>query len=90
MYNNVNKIVDVGEVELELERVLLERSDVHESLAKAESLAASFEQDKRKLMEDLKKVNNPYMFMINTFCTTYNTVYQILNFVVISIMLWCS
>lgn len=36
--------------------MLLERSDVHDSLAKAETQAANFEQDKWRLMEEVKKV----------------------------------
>lgn len=44
-------------MELELERVLLERSDVHEALSKAESLAAAFDHDKKRLLDDCRRVS---------------------------------
>lgn len=51
------KLFDTGEVELELERVLLERSDVHDSMAKAESATAALENDKKRLMDDVRRVS---------------------------------
>lgn len=53
--NNIHVIL-AGEVELELERVLLERSDVHESLSKTENLVASLEQDKKRMLDDARRV----------------------------------
>lgn len=44
-------------MELELERVLLERSDVHEALSKAESLAAAFDHDKKRLLDECRRVS---------------------------------
>lgn len=45
------------ENESELEKILGERADVHDSLMKKENVAATLELDKRKLLEDLKKVD---------------------------------
>ena len=45
-----------GELEIELEKVLMERSDFQETLLKTENLALSLEADKRHLQDDLKKV----------------------------------
>lgn len=41
---------------MELERILGERTNVHDSLMKKENIAANLESDKKKLLEDLKKV----------------------------------
>lgn len=45
-----------GDLELELERILLEKSDVQEILIKLEAMCSNHEQDKQKLQEELKKV----------------------------------
>lgn len=49
----VNKL---GDLELELERILLEKSDVQEILIKMETMCSNYEQDKQRLQEELKKV----------------------------------
>jgi len=41
---------------LELERILLEKSDVQEILIKMEAMCSNHEQDKHRLQEELKKV----------------------------------
>lgn len=41
---------------MELERILLEKSDVQEILMKVEAMCSNYEQDKQRLQEDLKKV----------------------------------
>jgi len=41
---------------LELERILLEKSDVQEILIKMEAMCSNHEQDKQRLQEELKKV----------------------------------
>lgn len=46
----------LGDVELELEHVLLEKSDIKEVLLKLESVCSNHEQDKQRLQEELKKV----------------------------------
>jgi predicted nuclease with TOPRIM domain len=48
--------VTTGELELELERVLLEKSDVQETLAKLETVGSSLEHDKKRLKDEIKKV----------------------------------
>lgn len=45
-----------GDLELELERVLLEKSDVQEVLMKLETVCSNHEQEKQRLQEELKKV----------------------------------
>lgn len=47
---------NLGDLELELERILLEKSDVQEILMKVEAMCSNYEQDKQRLQEDLKKV----------------------------------
>ncbi|XP_063909729.1 rootletin isoform X3 [Zophobas morio] len=47
-----------GEYEMELERILGERSNVHDSLMKKENIAANLESDKKKLLDDLKKLED--------------------------------
>ncbi|XP_014271469.1 rootletin isoform X1 [Halyomorpha halys] len=54
-----------GEVELELEQVLLEKSDMHESLAKAESLASQLEVEKKKLIEEIKRLQDEKAMLQN-------------------------
>lgn len=49
-------INNLGDLELELERILLEKSDVQEILIKLEAMCSNHEQDKQKLQEELKKV----------------------------------
>lgn len=46
-----------GETESELQRVLMERSEVHDALAKAEALNNSLEEEKKKLLDELKNVS---------------------------------
>lgn len=43
-------------MELELERVLLEKSDLQEVLMKLETVCSNNEQEKQQLQEELKKV----------------------------------
>ncbi|KAF6213862.1 hypothetical protein GE061_011587 [Apolygus lucorum] len=45
-----------GDIELELEQVLLEKSDMHEALAKAESMGSSLEGEKKKLQDEIKRL----------------------------------
>lgn len=47
---------NLGDLELELERILLEKSDIQEILIKLEAICSNHEQDKQKLQEELKKV----------------------------------
>lgn len=49
---------NLGDLELELERILLEKSDVQEILMKVEAMCSNYEQDKQRLQEDLKKVTS--------------------------------
>lgn len=46
----------IGELELELERILLEKSDVQETLVKLETVCSSLEHDKKRLKDEIKKV----------------------------------
>lgn len=46
-----------GSLELDFERVILEKSDLQEILAKVETVCLTHEKDKDKLIEDLKKVS---------------------------------
>jgi rootletin len=48
--------VSTGDLELDLERVLLEKSDVQETLSKLETVCSSLDQDKRRLQDEVKKV----------------------------------
>lgn len=48
---------DSGDLELELERILLEKSDVQEILIKLEAMCSNHEHDKHKLQEELKRVS---------------------------------
>lgn len=48
----------LGDLELELERVLLEKSDVQEILMKMEAMYSNHEEDKQRLQEELKKVTS--------------------------------
>lgn len=48
----------LGDLELELERVLLEKSDVQEILMKMEAMCSNHEEDKQRLQEELKKVTS--------------------------------
>lgn len=41
---------------MELERILLEKSDVQEILIKLETMCSNHEQDKHRLQDELKKV----------------------------------
>ena len=50
----------IGELELELERILLEKSDVQETLVKLETVCSSLEHDKKRLKDEIKKVR-PYV-----------------------------
>lgn len=43
---------------MELERILLEKSDVQEILMKMEARCSNYEQDKQRLQEELKKVTS--------------------------------
>lgn len=43
---------------MELERILLEKSDVQEILIKIEAMCSNHEQDKQRLQEELKKVTS--------------------------------
>ncbi|XP_012287068.1 rootletin isoform X2 [Orussus abietinus] len=45
-----------GDSDLELERILLEKSDIQEVLVKVEAVCANHEHDKQRLQEELKKV----------------------------------
>lgn len=51
-----NLIVSV-EYEIQLDKILGERTDVHDSLVKKETIASNLELDKKKLQEDLRKVS---------------------------------
>lgn len=46
----------LGELESELQKVLMERSEVHEALGKAEAQVISLEEDKKKLLEEVRNV----------------------------------
>lgn len=41
---------------MELERILLEKSDVQEILMRTEAMSSNHEQDKQSLQEELRKV----------------------------------
>lgn len=41
---------------MELDRILGERADVHDTLMKKENVATNLESDKKRLQDDLKKV----------------------------------
>lgn len=41
---------------MELERILLEKSDVQEVLMKMEAMCSNHEQDKQRLQEEVKRV----------------------------------
>lgn len=43
---------------MELERILLEKSDVQEVLMKMEAMCSNHEQDKQRLQEELKRVTS--------------------------------
>lgn len=45
------------EYEIQLDKIVGERTDVHDSLVKKETIASNLELDKKKLQEDLKKVS---------------------------------
>lgn len=47
------------DIELELERVLLEKADVQDDLMKLESICANHESDKARLHDEVKKVEKP-------------------------------
>lgn len=47
-----------ADYELQMEKVLGERTDVHDSLVKKETLASNLEMDKKKLLDNIKKVSN--------------------------------
>lgn len=49
---------NLGDLELELERILLEKSDIQEILMKMEAMCSNHEQDKQRLQEELKKVTS--------------------------------
>jgi hypothetical protein len=82
--------VTIGDLELELERILLEKSDVQETLAKLEAVCSSLEQDKKRLQDEVKKVRLPYLssspssyssssllFLFLSFCTFINFVINV-------------
>lgn len=52
----MSHVNNLGDLELELERILLEKSDVQEILMKMEAMCSNHEQDKQRLQEELKKV----------------------------------
>lgn len=54
----------LGDLELELERVLLEKSDVQEVLMKLETVCNNHEQEKQRLQDELKKVTFPKVLLI--------------------------
>lgn len=54
----VTRKLILGDLELELERVLLEKSDVQDMLMKMEAICSNHEQDKQRLQEELKKVKS--------------------------------
>lgn len=54
----------LAENEMELEKILGERADVHDSLMKKENIAATLELDRKKLQDDLKKVRQGKIYMI--------------------------
>lgn len=43
---------------MELERILLEKSDVQEVLMKMEAMCSNHEQDKQRLQEEVKRVTS--------------------------------
>jgi len=53
-YYDMNNILD--DLELELERILLEKSDVQNILLNMERMCSNYEEEKEKLQEELKKV----------------------------------
>lgn len=52
----MSHVNNLGDLELELERILLEKSDVQEILMKMEAMCSNHEQDKQRVQEELKKV----------------------------------
>jgi septation ring formation regulator EzrA len=59
--------VTTGDLELELERILLEKSDVQEALSKLETVCSSVDQDKRRLQDEIKKVKLTYLLSLPCF-----------------------
>ena len=61
----------LGELELELECILLEKADGQETLVKLEMLCSSLEHDKKRLKDEIKKVipsvHHHLMFLCNFF-----------------------
>lgn len=56
MYLSYLPVVFAVDIELELERVLLEKADVQDDLMKMDAICINHEKDKARLQEDLKKV----------------------------------
>lgn len=54
----------LGDLETELQRVLMERSEVHDMLAKMETQIANLEEEKKKLFEEFKIVNAVYSLVL--------------------------
>ncbi|CAH1181054.1 unnamed protein product [Phyllotreta striolata] len=52
--DNLEKIK--ADLELQLDKALGDRTDVHDSLLKKEALLSNLEQDKKKLLEDIKQM----------------------------------
>jgi hypothetical protein len=53
--------VTTGDLELDLERILLEKSDVQETLSKLEMVCSGLDQDKKRLQDEVKKVKLAYL-----------------------------
>lgn len=64
---------------MELERVLLEKSDVQETLVKLETVCSSLEHDKKRLKDEIKKVipsvHHHLMLLCNfsSFCCLFSS-----------------
>lgn len=54
----MSHVYSIDDLELELKRILLEKSDMQDILMKIEAACFSHEQDKQKLQEELKKVTS--------------------------------
>lgn len=54
----------IGDVELELEQILLEKSDIQEMLSKMESICINHEEDKARLHDEIKKVSYSPLFKL--------------------------
>ena len=56
-YELISIFTDLGDLEIELERTLMERSDLQDLVEKLEAAVRNLESDKKKLHEDVKYVS---------------------------------